>query len=303
MKSTTIRKLLAGSGIVAMAISAAACGSTNSTKTGTALQWTALRADEAGFSRAPVILTAGAESVLVDGGFTLSDGTAVADRIASIGQPLTAVFVSSSDPDYYFGLRPITTKFPGAKVTAPQDVVDAIHGNVASKITTWSPQLGDNGPRTVADTVIPEPTTATTLTVGGHTIDIVRADNLGDRYYLWSPDLDAIFGGNLVFSGEHVFIADLPSPAQRRQWITNLDTMIARNPKIVVAGHAATGTDNGIAALRFTRDYLTAFNDADAHTTTSAELIAAMRQRYPDLPGTTNLELSAKVVKGEMRWG
>ncbi|WP_167489544.1 MBL fold metallo-hydrolase [Nocardia terpenica] len=303
MKTNTIRKLLAGTGIVALAVSAAACNSTSGTKTGTTLQWTAIRADDAGFSRAPVILTAGDESVLVDGGFTLSDGNTVADRIASIGKPLTTVFVSSSDPDYYFGLRPITTKFPGVKVIAPQDVVDAIRGNVAAKITTWSPQLGDNGPRAVADVVIPQPTTATTLTVGGHTIDVVRADNLGDRYYLWSADLDALFGGNLVFSGVHVFIADLPSPAQRRQWITNLDAMIARNPKIVIAGHAATGTDNGVAALRFTRDYLSAFDDADAHTTTSAELIAAMQQRYPDLPGATNLELSAKVVKGEMHWG
>lgn len=267
------------------------------------MQWTAIRANEAGFSRAPVILTAGDESVLVDGGFTLSDGEAVADRIASIGKPLTTVLITSSDPDYYFGLRPITTKYPDAKVIAPQDVVDAIHGNVAGKVATWSPQLGDNGPRSVADVVIPQPVTATTLAVGGHTIDIVRADNLGDRYYLWSTDLDALFGGNLVFSGEHVFLADLPSPAQRRQWITDLDTMIARNPKVVIAGHAATGTDNGIAALRFTRDYLAAFDDADAHTTTSADLIAAMEQRYPDLPGTTNLELSAKVVKGEMQWG
>ncbi|MGY2061539.1 hypothetical protein ACW9HQ_42255, partial [Nocardia gipuzkoensis] len=60
---------------------------------------------------------------------------------------------------------------------------------------------------------------------------------------------------------------------------------------------------NGIAALRFTRDYLTAFDEADAHTADSAALIAAMRQRYPGLPGEDTLELSAKVVKGEMRWG
>ncbi|GAB4586271.1 MBL fold metallo-hydrolase [Nocardia sp. IFM 10818] len=292
-------KLLAATGALAIAATAAGCGSNDEDTT---LQWTAVRANEAGFSRAPVILTAGDESVLIDGGFTLPDGTAVADRIASIGKPLTTVFVSSSDPDYYFGLRPITQKYPDAKVIAPADVVTAIHGNVEGKIATWSPQLGDNGPRTVADVVIPEPSTATDLTVGGHTVDIVRADDL-DRYYLWSGDLDAIFGGNLVFSGEHVFIADLPSAAQRRAWIANLDAMIARNPKIVVAGHAASGTDNGIDALRFTRDYLTAFDEADARTANSAELVAAMQQRYPGLPGVTDLELSAKVVKGEMQWG
>ncbi|RDI65526.1 MBL fold metallo-hydrolase [Nocardia pseudobrasiliensis] len=291
--------LLIGAGILIASV--VACDSNE--HGGHALRWTAIRADAAGFGRAPVILTSGDESVLVDGGFTLSDGKAVADRIASIGKPLTSVFVSASDPDYYFGLRPITERFPDAKVIAPEDVVAAIHGSVAGKIATWSPQLGDNGPRAVADVVAPHPTAQQTLTVGGHSIDIVRADNLGDHYYLWSPDLDAIFGGNLVFSGEHLFIADLPGLAQRQQWITTLDTMLGRNPKIVVAGHAAAGIDNGIAALRFTRDYLTAFDDADAHTSDSAALIAAMRQRYPGLPGDSNLELSAKVVKGEMRWG
>ncbi|RJO70899.1 MBL fold metallo-hydrolase [Nocardia panacis] len=299
-------KGMAALAAIGIAAATASCGSNDSNgteKSGNELRWTAIRANEAGFDRAPVILTAGAESVLVDGGFTLSDGKALADRINTIGQPLSTVFVTSSDPDYYFGLRPVTSAFPQAKVLAPEDVVAAVHGNVEGKIATWSPQLGDNGPRAVADVVIAQPSAQTALTVGGHTLDIVRADNLGDRYYLWSQDLRAIFGGNLVASGEHLFIADLPASAQRKQWIANLDTMIARDPKIVVAGHAPAGADNGIAALRFTRDYLLAFNEAEAAAGNSADLIAAMKQRYPGLPGESSLELSAKVVKGEMQWG
>ena len=34
----------------------------------------------------------------------------------------------------------------------------------------------------------------------------------------------------------------------------------------------------------------------------SAALIAALKQRYPDLGGTESLNLSAKVAKGELAW-
>ena len=79
--------------------------------------------------------------------------------------------------------------------------------------------------------------------------------------------------------------------------------MLRRSPDVVVAGHGADGVDDGPAAVRFTREYLGAFNDEDARTADSAELIAAMTKRYPDLGDASTLELGAKVVKGEMQWG
>jgi hypothetical protein len=39
-----------------------------------------------------------------------------------------------------------------------------------------------------------------------------------------------------------------------------------------------------------------------AQTADSPALIAAMRQRYPDLVAALSLELSAKVAKDEMAW-
>jgi len=54
------------------------------------------------------------EALLIDGGFTLADGRAVAEAISATGRKLTCIYVSQSDPDYYFSLRPITERFPGA---------------------------------------------------------------------------------------------------------------------------------------------------------------------------------------------
>ncbi|MCE3544008.1 MBL fold metallo-hydrolase, partial [Escherichia coli] len=120
------------------------------------LAWTYFQADENGFRRTPVLLTGEKEAILLDGGFTLSDGRAVADAIKATGKTLTTIYISCSDPDYYFGLRPIVDAFPKAKVLAAHATVDAIKGNVQGKLDVWGPQLKDNGPKVLADVVIPE---------------------------------------------------------------------------------------------------------------------------------------------------
>jgi hypothetical protein len=57
-----------------------------------------------------------------------------------------------------------------------------------------------------------------------------------------------------------------------------------------------------LADLRFTRDYLLALEEELAKANDSQALIAAMKARYPDLQDESSLELSAKVLKGEMQW-
>jgi len=59
----------------------------------------------------------------------------------------------------------------------------------------------------------------------------------------------------------------------------------------------------GIAAVEYTKAYLLAFEEELAKADTSADLIAAMKARFPDLGGAANLELGAKVATGEMKWG
>jgi len=70
----------------------------------------------------------------------------------------------------------------------------------------------------------------------------------------------------------------------------------------VVPGHFAQGAPLNIESVRFTRDYLKAFDQEATAAADSAALVAAMKQRYPELDDTSSLELSAKVIKGEMKW-
>ncbi|MDO5614463.1 MAG: MBL fold metallo-hydrolase [Paracoccus sp. (in: a-proteobacteria)] len=285
---------LSAAGVAVLALPAHASG---------ALDWTFYQADEAGFLRTPVLLSGETDAILIDGGFTLSDGRAVADAIKATGKRLTTIYVTCNDPDYYFSLRPIVDAFPDAQVIARPDTVAAINGNVEGKLAVWGPQLGDNGPQTLADVVVPAASEATSLELEGQTIEIVEFPDMHDRRYLWVPSLQAVFGGVLVYSGIHVWVADNATPESRAQWIAALDEIIARNPAIVVPGHQAPGAAQGIPAVRFTRDYLQAFDKAAETAANSEELIAAMKAQFPDLGSESSLELGAKVAKGEMQWG
>nr|WP_297387825.1 MBL fold metallo-hydrolase [uncultured Roseateles sp.] len=267
------------------------------------LQWQALPAGERGFFRAPVLLSGAKEAILIDGGFSLPDGRAVVEAIKASGKTLTTIYVSQSDPDYYFSLGPVKAAFPSAKVIAASATIAAIKGNVEKKLAVWGPQLKENGPQTLADVVMPEAFDGPALQLEGHAVEIVATSELENRRYLWVPSLKAVFGGVLVFSGLHVWTADTPTPQARTAWIRNLEAIAARKPAIVVPGHLAAGAALDVSAVTYTRDYLLAFEEEAAKAADSAALIAAMKRRYPSAGLAPALEIGAKVVKGEMKWG
>ncbi|SFA68749.1 Glyoxylase, beta-lactamase superfamily II [Poseidonocella pacifica] len=267
------------------------------------LTWTHFPAGENGFYRAPILIQGETEAMLIDGGFTLPDGRALAEEITATGKTLTTIYISQSDPDFYFSLRPIVEAFPEARVIAASETVAAINANVAKKVETWGPQLGENGPQSVDDVIIPAADDSTALTVDGHSIEIVAAEELSNRRYLWVEDLQAVFGGVMVFSGVHVWTADTPTKEQRAAWIANLDAIIARNPQVVVPGHMTLDAPMGIEAVEFTKGYLQAIEEELDKANGSEELIAAMTARYPDLGMGVALDVGAKVLTGEMKWG
>jgi glyoxylase-like metal-dependent hydrolase (beta-lactamase superfamily II) len=283
-------------------IAAAASGKT-AWAAGAALSWKHFPAGENGFFRAPVLLSGKREAILIDGGFTLPDGRAVAQAIQASGKTLTTIYISQSDPDYYFSLAPIKAAFPAARVIAASAAVAAIRSSVEKKLAVWGPQLKDNGPQTLSDVVIPQAYDKAALELEGHAIRIVEAKDLPNRRYLWVPELHAVFGGVLVFSGLHVWTADTPTAASRAAWIKALDEMAARKPRVVIPGHLAPGAATDATAIRYTRDYLVAFEEELAKAADSAALIDAMTRRYPNAGMGVALQIGAKVAKGEMQWG
>jgi glyoxylase-like metal-dependent hydrolase (beta-lactamase superfamily II) len=288
--------------VAAAGIASAIINVENAMTATTQLTWKHFPAGENGFFRAPVLISGTHEAVLIDGGFTLPDGKALAAAIKATGKKLTTVYISQSDPDYYFSLAPIKAAFPEAKVIAASATIAGIKGNVEKKLATWGPQLKENGPQVLADIVMPEAFDGQTLTLENQTLKIVHAAALGNRYYIEVPSLNAIFGGVLVFAGVHVWTADTPAEA-RAAWVKTLDTIATRKPAVVVPGHMALDAATDASAIRYTRDYLVAFEEELAKAADSAALIAAMTKRYPKAGMGVALQIGAKVAKGEMKWG
>jgi glyoxylase-like metal-dependent hydrolase (beta-lactamase superfamily II) len=287
----------------AAGVAAAILGVRKAMAANSQLTWKHFPAGENGFFRAPVLISGAREAVLIDGGFTLPDGKALAEAIKASGKKLTTIYISQSDPDYYFSLAPIKAVFPEARVIAALATIAAIKGNVEKKLATWGPQLKENGPQALADIVMPEVFDGRPLTLEGHTIEIADADGLANRRYVWVPPLNAIFGGVLVFSGVHVWTADTQGAEARAAWVRNLDAMAARKPAVVVPGHMVPGAVTDASSIRYTRDYLAAFEEELAKATDSPALIAAMTKRYPHAGMGVALQIGAKVAKGEMNWG
>jgi glyoxylase-like metal-dependent hydrolase (beta-lactamase superfamily II) len=268
-----------------------------------ALTWTHFPAGENGFFRAPVLVSGATEAVLIDGGFTFPNGQELADAIKATGKTLTTIYISQSDPDYYFSLKPIKAAFPAARVVAASTTLAAISASVEKKIAVWGPQLKEYGPQSMADIVLPEAYDDKTLTVDGETIEIVDAEGLENRRYLFVPSLNAVFGGVMIFSGTHVWTADTPSKALRAAWIANLDAIAARNPSVVVAGHMKPDAATDLSAVAHTKTYLLAFEEELAKAADAAALKAAMEARFPGLGMGVALDIGSKVATGEMKWG
>lgn len=267
------------------------------------LTWTHFPAGQNGFFRAPVLLTGATEALLIDGSFTYPDGKALAEAIKATGKTLTTIYVSQSDPDYYFSLKQVREAFPQAKVVAASDTLAAIQANVAKKLAVWGPQLKENGPQTLDDIVLPEAFDGASLSVDGETVEIVAAQGLANRRYLWVPSLHAVFGGVMIFSGVHVWTADTQTQEQRAAWIANLDAIAARAPAVVVPGHLTPDAAPDLSAIAHTKAYLLAFEEELATAKDAASLKAAMEARFPNLGMGIALEIGAKVATGEMPWG
>lgn len=289
--------------VAAASVATAILGVKNAMAATTKLTWKHFPAGEHGFFRAPVLISGASEAVLIDGGFTLPDGKALAEAIKASGKKLTTIYISQSDPDYYFSLGPIKAAFPEAKVIAASATITAIKGNVNKKLATWGPQLKENGPQALADIVMPEAADSRSLALEGQAIEVVDADGMNNRRYIWVPSLNAIFGGVLLFSGVHVWTADTQGADARAAWVKTLDAMAARKPALVVPGHMVPGAAPDAMAIRYTRDYLVAFEEELAKAADSAALIAAMTKRYPNAGMGVALQIGAKVAKGEMNWG
>lgn len=246
------------------------------------------------------IISGPTEVVLIDAQFQNNDAQKLVDKIQKLNKKLTTIYISHSDPDFYFGLETLTKAFPEAKVVATAETVNAINATKDGKLAYWGGELKNEAPSHV---IVPEVIKGNSFTVDGEKLEIKGLNGASpDRTYLWVPSLKAVVGGVLVYDNLHVWIADTQTETSRQNWQQALESIKALKPETVVPGHFTGNSKFDIGTVTFTQQYLNDFETATKASKNADELIKKVETQYPNLDEKSSLELSAKVIKGEMQW-
>ncbi len=246
------------------------------------------------------IISGKTEVALIDAQFQRNDAEALVKKIQQSGKKLTTIYISQADPDFYFGLDVITKAFPQAKVLATPQTIEEIEVTKAGKLAYWGPILKENAPTQV---IVPQPLQGKSFAIDGQSIEVEGLDGPSpEKTFVWIPSLKAVVGGVMVSGNIHLWVADTQTPESRQHWLTTLEKIKALKPVTVVPGHYLDNAPQTLASVTFTQNYLATLNAEIPKAKDSAELIAAMKKHYPELKDESSLELSAKVLKNEMKW-
>lgn len=250
------------------------------------------------FAVSSEIISGDKEVMLIDAQFQRNDAQKLVDKIKATGKKLTTIYISQSDPDFYFGLSTLHAAFPQAKIVATQATVDTIKATKEGKLAFWGPKMQENAPKSV---IVPEVLQGDTLWLEGNRLEIKGI--MADKTFVWVPALRAVVGGVLVDGNNiHVWVADSQTREQRQQWLASLEQITQLKPQVVVPGHFLPGAPMNLESVKFTRQYLHTMETELPKTQNSTQLIAAMKAHYPQLKNESSLQLTAKVLKGEMKW-
>jgi len=262
-----------------------------------ALQLDVYTSGPEGFSVTSTLISGPTEAILVDGQFRNSDAEKLAEKVVSSGRKLKAIIVTHAHPDHYFGTAVLRKRFPGVPVYMSAAALDEFKQTVDAKIKQWGAVYKDE---VSSEVPAPERLPGTKFTVDGESVEVVP-DLQGDAKgptngYVWVPSAGAEVAGDIVFQEAHVWLAE-STPKTRKAWLASLRKLEARHPKTVVAGHKKSAeSPDGTDAIQFTAGYIRAFEAAKASSHSADELIAKLKQKYPDLGLEPALTFAAKAA-------
>lgn len=238
------------------------------------------------------------DAVLIDAQFQKQYAKEVVEMVKDSGKTLKYVFISHSDPDFYFGLDEIKKAFPQAEIISTAQTAYLISATKDSKMDVWKAKLGADAPEKL---YIPNAITSGKLTIDGLDIFIRQDKNNTAHSYLWIPSLKIVLGSTDVSTGEHMWMADTLTIQDIDLWISRIEDMQSLKPEKVIPGHYIK-KELSPSVLDFIKKYLVDYKTAAIAHKDSEGIVSDMKKKYPDLPSIESLEFGAKVFTGELPW-
>ncbi|MFP7657673.1 MoaF-related domain-containing protein [Chryseobacterium proteolyticum] len=237
------------------------------------------------------------DAILIDAQFQKQYAEELVKEIKATGKNLKTVFISHSDPDFYFGLDVIKKAFPNVRIISTAQTAYLISASKDDKLAVWNPQLKADAPSEVyvpqAIDSIPD--------LEGNKIEIRQNPDDPAHSFLWIPSLKTIVGGISVSVDSHIWMADTQNNEAIDKWIAQIDAMKALQPQQVVPSHFAK-LNLSPQSLDFVKKYLENYKKAVHENKSSDAVVKYMVNQYPDLPGKDELGMGVKVFLGEMNW-
>jgi glyoxylase-like metal-dependent hydrolase (beta-lactamase superfamily II) len=243
------------------------------------------------------LITGERDAVLVDAAMTFGQAAELADWVAATGKNLTTVYVTHGHGDHWFGLGMILQRFPDAKAVA----IPSVARNIASQIgsdfieTFWRNRFPGQIPEHLVGV---EELDSDRFELEGEelvAIDLGHTDT-DDTTALHVPSIGLVVAGDAAYNDVHLYLAESDA-ADRRSWLTALDTIEKLSPRAVVAGHKRPERADDPAILEETRRYIRDFEALAARAATPLELYTEMTARYPDRFNRGALWGSARAAK------
>jgi glyoxylase-like metal-dependent hydrolase (beta-lactamase superfamily II) len=241
-------------------------------------------ADSQGLGVTSTLIYGDQEAILVDTQFRIADAEKLADRIAVKGRRLTAILITHPHFDHFYGASVLLKRFPGTPVYASASDIEYIKGSLANTVAQMRARFGAEA--IPSDIQIPQPWPGTHFTVDGQAVDVI-AGLQGDvgpgprNNVVWVPSLAAAIVGDIAFNQVHLSLRATDADS-RKAWQETLRLVQERNPRTVVAGHKnRPELPDTPDVLAFNRAYLTEFEAALAASHNAGELVAAMKQKFP----------------------
>jgi glyoxylase-like metal-dependent hydrolase (beta-lactamase superfamily II) len=236
------------------------------------------------------------DAALVDTFITLEQNRTLVEWIAASGKNLTTIYATHGHGDHFFGVNTIRARFPNARFVATRDVITIMQRQASSPVleSFWKSRFPGQIDSTLA---IAEELEETIELEGEELVSVPLGHTDTDNTTcLHVPSIGLVVAGDAVYNDVHVFLGESNADS-RKEWLAALDTIEARRPRAVVAGHKRPGATDTPITVAETRQYIRDFDRIAADTQSAQELYNQMLALYPNRVNPGALWSSARGVK------